>query len=296
MSAHEEFHAAVAAVLPPDFPWRLEVNPRRRHAGLRARDGVVVLSIPTNMTGPDRTAAWFAVHAPRALARLQARAQDTPAATGPVVKELVNGEGFLLFGQNHKLRLVDDPAAAPIVAEPGPSTWSGVRTWQLTVRRDQASARLIIEWYRGQLAAWLDEKIPPVAARCRVRDGLQWEVRPHREGTGHGTWGRYLVKHHRITMPWIVAQLPRDVAEQIVRHEVGHAARPHRQPGASGRPHGPEWRALMSTLCHDWRRLEAAADEHRLWHGGLAAPAPTPEPAREPAPAGFVSGWGALTP
>ncbi len=281
------YRQALAAALPPGTPWDITVGARLKYSRLSVTDGVLTVRIPAAGTGdPARTAAWAATHAGRMLAN----------TAPPRTKELVNGEGFPLFGVNHRLRLVDDrshlpdatPAGpltrhpgVPIIAEDGPSTWSGHRTWQLTLHRDHATASTVIEWYRAELLAWLNEQIPPLAARLGVRDGLTWAVRHQRDGVRIGSWASYYPAKHRVTASWTVAQFPRDLATHVLRHEMCHAARP------GGTTHGRQWQARMATLNPQWREHETVVRKHtEVWTGHIA-PAGTAPATDGP----HVSGW-----
>lgn len=307
------FGAAIAgAGLPGWLAWSVKVSTRRPSAKpTRSRrtlgatiepGGSVVFTVAAGTTPEE---AGDAVR--RMRGRLVVAAEDKRDRGVRIVrKELVDGEGFPFAGRYQRLRLVvdgderDDRTAAgpltrhpgvPIIAEPGPSTWSGIRTHQLTMRRDAASARTVIEWYRTQGQAWLDEHVPPLLSRVYVKreDWPTWEVRPARRGEGYGgSWGRYRWPAHSMTVPWLIFQLPAELLRYIAAHEVAHAA----LKGQHG--HAQPWQLVVSRLCPDWRELDPRARELPglpLWVGEL-------EPARESvAPVAadpFVSGWASL--
>ncbi len=265
--------ALTAAGLPASLTWTVQVNPRRKRIAWQVQPGGAVLfSVPPGAS-PDRLRTF----AQASRGRLVVLTADASARGAIRPKELVSGEGFRLFGTNYRLSLVDDGPA--ITGGPGPSTWSGIRTWQLTMRRDQASAALIIEWYRRELAAWLDKYMPPLANRHGIRPGLAWEVRPFRAGNVR-SWATYHSKTHRVFFCWQVAQFPAELARHVVAHELAHAARP------GGKSHGPEWESKMDMIAGPgWRdreqvvRRELDAD---VWHGDVAQPRPV-----DP----FVSAW-----
>ncbi|RKR92695.1 hypothetical protein BDK92_7173 [Micromonospora pisi] len=254
--------ALTAAALPDWLRWRVEIRPRRRSLGIITEPGgQVVIAIPPGVD-PQRVVA--VVQASLAQLRRHVRDSEESALRRPV-KELVNGEGFPLLGANHRLRLVGD-ADMPIVGEPGPSTWSGVRTRQLTLRRDAASAATIVGWYQAQGQAFADRYAPEMAARLGVADGLTVRVRGYRPGQGVASWGTYRPRTHSISLHWSLFQLPREMPEAVLAHEVAHAARP------SGGPHGRGWERLFVRLVPEWRErareLELAA--RSMWFGDVA--------------------------
>lgn len=274
----DEFASVLRSISTP-LPMQWTVKPSARRKSFEAvvgPGGIVEFRVPATM----RPAQFVILVSKHRGAIITAATQK--AATGVHVprKDLVNGEGFPLFGTNHRLRLVDD--GPPIVAGPGPSTWSGIRTWQLTMRRDVASAETVIGWYRAELAAWLDKTIPPLMSRHGVAAGLTWKVRPYRRDVNTRTWGTYHRATHRIFIEWHVAQFPRVLAEHVVKHELAHATRP------GGASHGAEWARAMDRIAgYDWMDREKAVkslDGLSLWEGDVNE--------RPAAPAPFTSAWG----
>lgn len=301
------FRAALAPILPADVSWSVRVNPRRKRSGAWVEPGqpggpaaVIVVAV-----APTADPATVARHVRAGLGRLLVAVSDMSERGARIVrKQLVNGEGFPFAGTNHRLRLVVDgddapdrtPAGAltrhpgvPIIAEAGPSTWSGIRTHQLTMRRDAASAARVIGWYRSHGQAWLDRTMPELLRRLHVPADAwpTWTVRPYVPSKGYGgSWGTYRNPPHAVYVDWFAFQLPADRLRHIAAHEAAHAA----IRGASG--HGAEWQLLMGRLCPpDWRDTERrvkAAEGHALWLGELK-PDGAPVAPVEPAP--FVSRW-----
>lgn len=275
MYTSDTYEAAFAATLPDTLPWRLEVRPRLKRAHMEVTGGMLVIRLPKAATmPPQRLAEIVAAQGPVLVAKARARgtAERTGAGEHTPTKQLVNGEGFELFGRSYRLRLVDNGPTCEIRRLPvgqirADGTGSMGSDQYLCLRRDVATPETVIDWYRGELAVWLGEQVPPIAARLGVRPGLTCEVRPHRRGVRFGTWGRYLPGEHRITVPWIVAQIPLDRARHVLHHEVAHAAQP------SGTvAHGREWQVLMSRISPDWRdleRLQRRGTGLSLWEGGL---------------------------
>jgi hypothetical protein len=301
----ETFRTAIAAVgLPAGIDWSVKVSPRRRSMGATIEPGgAVVFAIPASAAPAQVADAVRRLRGRIAVAAADKRDRGVHIAR----KELVSGEGFPFAGTNHRLCLVDDSdtgrrcpcqcsrlatahPGVPIIAERGHATWSGVRTWQLTLRRDAASARTVIEWYRTQGQAWLDEHMPALLGRLHVpADAMPtWSVRPYRQSQGYGgSWGVYRSKDHTITFNWMVFQFPEKLLRYIAGHEAAHAA----LRGRYG--HGPGWQQVVSRVCPEWRLLDGparTADGLTLWAGELDARHTQPA-----TPAGpFVSGWSSV--
>ncbi len=314
------FRDALANILPAGLAWSVQVNARRKRFAVWIEPGgAVVVAVPPS-ADPARVAHTIQAERGRLLV---AAAEKRERGLRIVRKQLVNGEGFPFAGRNHRLSLVVDgddsptrtPAGAltrdagvPIAAEPGPSTWSGIRTWQLTMRRDAASARTVIEWYRAQGRAWLDQHMPDMLRRLHVPADAwpTWEVRPYRPSKGYGgTWGTYRNPPHKIFIDWFAFQFPADLLRYVAAHEAAHAALRGQYA------HGREWETVVSRLCPDWCELDPRAKALPglcLWVGDLdpageddARPAPAPAPVKPAAqttpkaPADpFVSGWAAV--
>jgi predicted metal-dependent hydrolase len=284
--------------LPKFITWTIEFHPRRKRIEVQFFAGCkVVFRLPY-----ATTPAHFHTVANRMRPTIVTKAAKTAAKvpTTPVSelvqKDLVNGEGFELFGRSYRLRLV---TAGP-VCELRPQPLGQVRAdgsgsmgsdLFLCLRADMATAETVIEWYRRQLAVFLDETLPPLAARHGVplagaavgRPGLSWRVRAASDGN-FGSWATYGRRPDNIRFTWHIAQLPREDALHTVRHELAHATRP------GGKPHGPEWQAAMDRICGPgWVTVEKRTRKGppNLWYG---ATNPTPYTTTSAA----LAGWGSL--
>jgi predicted metal-dependent hydrolase len=259
--------AAIArrAGLPMSLDWRVEISGRRKYLGADIDPAgtdtpvKVTFKVPAGADPDDIVAAVI-----RMRRRLLPTVEDMRDHGAHIAtKDLVSGEGFPFVGQNYRLNVVDD-APHSIEDGPGPSTWSGVRTWQLTLRRADAAAATIIEWYRARGRAWLDKTLPRMAERLNIREGLRWEVLP--DGDMRGAWARYTPAQHLITVSWVVFQMPRPVLDVVLWHEVAHAATP-------GAKHGPAWERAFARVMPDWRDRNQAAREATgltLWLGAVS--------------------------
>ncbi len=269
---------ATRSGLPTWLDWRVTVSARR---GTRVSATIdpagtntpvkVTFQVPAGATVDD---VLFAVSKMRP--KLGAKAADMRNHGAYIaVKELVSGEGFRFVGQNYRLNVVDD-APHTIEDGPGPSTWSGVRTWQLTLRRADASARPIIEWYKARGRLWLDQVMPAMVARLGLA-GITWQVTPD-DGR---KWACYHHATRVVSVSWVVFQMPRQMIETILWHELAHAA-------AGERGHGPAWERAFARVLPYWRERDQAARAATgltLWLGEVSIPTVTTVPLHDgPAP------------
>lgn len=256
---------ATRSGLPTWLDWRVNISTRRTRPGATVDPAgtdtpvKVTFHVPAG-ADPDDIVSAVARMRPK-LTALAADVRDRGVFVS--VKELVSGEGFPFVGTHYRLNVVDD-APHSIVDGPGPSTWSGIRTWQLTLRRADADAATIIEWYKTRGRMWLDKTVPAMAERMGVPAGLRWVVRPDTEM--RGAWARYRFAERLIEVSWVVFQMPRETVEWIIWHELAHAA-----VGGSG--HGKAWQAACRRIDPNWRERNTAAREANgltLWFGALS--------------------------
>lgn len=241
----DAYEAAVAdSGLPDHWPWRIELRSRRRTLGLDVLpDGSVVIAVPRGAE-PAEVARmvrsrrlWLA----NAVQRRAALAAEHPA------KEILDGEGFPYLGRNYRLLLVDGEAI-------------GVRLrggWLRLCRPvdDGAGAAALVDWYRTQGQRWLTGRVRAWAGGVgvampgvAVRDlGTRWGTR-NRDGT--------------VTFHWAVMQLPSDLVDLVVVHELVHLLAPR---------HDDEFRRRMSLALPDAVRLETelASRGRHVWLGAI---------------------------
>lgn len=235
--------AAVAEVgLPGNWAWRVEVRPRRRTLGLDVfPDGSILIAVPPdaepkNVAEAVRTRRlWLA----RAIQRRLALAAEHPA------KEIVDGEGFTYLGRHYRLLLVGDQDA-PVKLRAG---W--LRLQQPVDR--QAGAAAIVHWYVTRGRRWLIDRVRTWAGRVgtavpsvAVQDvKLRWGMR-NRDGS--------------VAFHWAVMQLPPELVDLVVVHELVHLLEPR---------HDDEFRRRLLLALPDAAELEirlADAGCH-LWLG-----------------------------
>lgn len=267
---------ATRSGLPVWLDWRVEISGRRKTLGATIEPAgtntpvKVTFQVPAGASVDDVLLAVSKIRP-----KLTAKATDVRDRGAYIaVKDLVSGEGFPFVGKHYRLKVLDQ-APHSIEDGPGPTTWGGGRTWQLTLRRSDASARTVIAWYRARGRAWLDAAVPAMAARMGVRDGLRWEVLP--DDDMRGAWARYHHGAHLITVSWVVFQMPREVLDTILWHELAHAVTP-------GDHHGPAWQRAFGRVLPEWRERNTAAREATgltLWFGALSHATVTTVPLHE---------------
>ncbi|MFS8096169.1 M48 family metallopeptidase [Lentzea alba] len=226
------------AGLPGHWPWRVEVRPRRRTLGLDVLpDGTIVIAVPTRITPDELTNAlqdrrlWLA----RAIRRRAELAADHPA------KELVDGEGFTYLGRHYRLLRVAAPAT-PVRLRGG---WLQLSS--------EAGGPEIIEWYRTRGQAWLTERVRSWAGRVGVEP-------PHVVVRDLATrWG-LRTRDGSVAFHWATIQLPPDLLDLVVVHELVHLVVPR---------HDEEFRRRLMIALPEAAALEARLGEEgrRAWMG-----------------------------
>jgi len=129
----------------------------------------------------------------------------------PVVKQLVNGEGFAYLGRSYRLLLVDDQSA-PVRLEHG----------RLKMRRDLVGdgASMIQAWYQAAGQRWVPKRVMPWAARMRAAAvGVRVTGLGYRWGSTRG--------RDRINIHWATLQLPPSLIDYIIVHELAHVHEPN---------------------------------------------------------------------
>ncbi|MGW4128939.1 M48 family metallopeptidase [Amycolatopsis japonica] len=192
--------AVDAACLPSHWSWRVEVRPRRRTLGLEVLpDGSIVIAVPQN-SQPEEVAE--AVRARRMWLARAIRRRAELVAEHPA-KELVDGEGFSYLGRHYRLLLVRDQDASV-----------KLKAGWLNLRHDR-DVSAVIGWYADRGRRWLTQSVDSWAGRIGVDRpsvtiedlGTRWGVR-NRDGS--------------LTFHWAAMQLPPELLELIVVHELVH--------------------------------------------------------------------------
>ena len=164
----------------------------------------------------------------------------------PVTKELVDGEGFLYLGRNHRLKLADHDG--PVRLERG-------RLLLPNALMPNGQAHLIA-WYRRCGQAWLRPRVRSWTERLRVEPGAM-DVADLGHKWGSATAGRGVRIH------WATLQLSPPLVDYVLAHELAHLREPH---------HGPAFWQLVGRVMPDYdeRKRELATRGAGLWFGGTS--------------------------
>ncbi|MFI6452807.1 M48 family metallopeptidase [Streptosporangium amethystogenes] len=202
-----------------DLDVTVEVSGRRRSVRLTVeRDASVRAVVPPQV---DRDTLVRIITSRRRwlygrLAERRALGEPRPE------REYVSGEGFPYLGRSYRLLLVDE---GPVRLVRG----------RLELARGDTSdtedaARQLVRWYRKVGEPWLRRRIGPWAERVGVSvTGLRVMPLGYR-------WGSCSADG-QINIHWATMQLPSDLIDYVLLHELAHLRR---------RDHGPEFWRIVS--------------------------------------------------
>ncbi|MFE3988271.1 M48 family metallopeptidase [Nocardia tengchongensis] len=195
---------AVAGLgLPPDWQVRIERRPRRT-IGIEVRAGGVVLVAVPEDAAAEEIANLLAGQVDR-VARAVTRHRGVVAAHP--AKELVDGEHFDYLGRTYRLRLVPGTEPGARLAD----DWLEL----MVTPADRPAAGQLVDWYATRGGELIADAMPRLARAAGmptpttvIRDlGSKWGLR-ERDG--------------RISIHWAVFQLPADLIELVLAHELSH--------------------------------------------------------------------------
>ncbi|SNT61564.1 hypothetical protein SAMN05443665_106429 [Actinomadura meyerae] len=201
------------------------MSERRRHVRLTVeRDAAVTAVVPP---GVDRAELVKIVKSRRRwlygkLAERRELGEARPE------REYVSGEGFPYLGRSHRLLIVD-AAPSPVRLMHG----------RLELRRNALDdpAAALIGWYTRRGQDWLPRRLRPWAERMQAPHAAL-RVQP----LGY-RWGS-CSRDGRLNIHWATMQLPPDLIDYVLAHEVAHLHE---------RDHGERF----------WRRVERAMPDYR---------------------------------
>jgi predicted metal-dependent hydrolase len=227
----------------------IKISSRRRTLGMSMKPGDdgITIHVPADAT-PAEVVTLLGRNRDRIGALLTKSHQHAPDR---VVRELVNGSGFLWLGYSSRLRLVNHPSQTVRHVNDDGSTAGGARWLELDRNAVQQGARPLIDWYTREGTAWLAGEVPQWWARMAPHRPIP---RVRADSIGRRRWGVYDGALHEIRIAWQTLQLQPRLVRHILVHELVHATRP------AGKPHGPEF----------WRRFEAATPGARQDQRDLA--------------------------
>lgn len=223
---------------------------RRRTIGLTVeRDGTVTAAVPPG-TGDTALAKLIAGKQQWLYAKLREHSE----LGQPRPREFVTGEGFPYLGRPYRLLLTGQADA--------PAVQLNTASRRLELRRDHAgdAARHLTAWYRQQGTGWLPPRGAPWAQRMAAAPAA---IRVRALGY---RWGS-CTQSGAVNVHWAVMQLPPDLIDYVLVHELAHL-RHH--------DHGPGFWAAVERAMPD-----QAARRERLRHAGADLWLPGPSPAKE---------------
>jgi predicted metal-dependent hydrolase len=239
-----------------DLPERWEVDgllfdvvPRPGRATLEItveRDASLSLKVPDQAT-TDQVTAFVAAKRSWIFRKL---AEKDALFHPPVVKQLVDGEGFAYLGRSHRLLLGEDQEV-PAKLERG----------RLRVRRTDASSdgvAVIRRWYQQTGSTWLARRVQPWAARMGT-GAITIDV----AGLGY-RWGS-VGKANKVNIHWATLQLPPALIDYVLVHELAHLEVVN---------HTPRFWQLVGRAMPEYEERKDALARHgaQLWLGDVINP------------------------
>ncbi|MEO5875633.1 MAG: SprT family zinc-dependent metalloprotease [Streptosporangiaceae bacterium] len=194
--------AAVEVVRVDDLDVHVQVSERRRIRLTVERDSTVTLTVP-----PD-TGRAEVVKLIRSRRRwLYGKLADRQSlGEGRPEREYVSGEGFSYLGRSHRLLIVDE----------GPRAVRLMRGRLEIPRADLVDpAGALIQWYTRRGETWLPGRLRPWTGRMGASfDGLRVLPLGYR-------WGSCTMQG-RLNIHWATMQLPPDLIDYVLVHELAH--------------------------------------------------------------------------
>ena len=160
----------------------------------------------------------------------------------PVVKELVDGEGFTYLGRNYRLKLAD---VNEVRLEGG--------RLRLPIAGDVDGPAALVHWYSTRGIEWAKPRARALAERLRV-DPTSLTIADLAHKWGSTSPGG------RVRLHWATFQLRPALIDYVVAHELAHLREPH---------HGLAFWQLLGRVMPDCadRKDELARTGGRLWMG-----------------------------
>ncbi len=208
-----------------DLHVRVQVSDRRRTVRLTVeRDSSVTAVIPPGVDGAGL--ARVVRSRQRWLYAKLAERQALGKARPP--REYRSGEGFPYLGRGYRL-LVVEQSPAPVRLMRG----------RLELRRDclDDPARHLSRWYRRVGEPWLRKRVRPWA------DRMDAEVASLRVMPLGYRWGSCSAEG-RVSIHWAAMQLPPDLVDYVLVHELAHLRR---------HDHSPEFWRLVERAMPDYQ-------------------------------------------
>ena len=251
----------VLAVAPPSDRTTIEIAVER--------DATLVLKAPPDVT--VERATQFVTAKRRWVYRKLA---EKDALTGPpIVKQLVEGEGFAYLGRSYRLTLTADTPGVRLdegrpvqqarpdlarTADP-PAVRLERGRFHLAAAEADRGAAAMRRWYIDVGGQWLRRRIRPWAARLG-EDAVGVDVRDlgFRWGSARPTDGP-----QRINVHWATLQLPPSLIDYVLVHELAHLRETN---------HTPEFWSTVERLMpgYELQKANIAAIGKNIWLGSTA--------------------------
>lgn len=185
-----------------DLEFEVVASERRATFGITVdRDGSLQLHAPAGCQ-PEALAMW--AYTKRMWVYRKLAEKDLLLSARPS-RDFVTGEGFAYLGRSYRLLLADSPA---VKMERG----------RLLLPRgcsDADATTSLIAWYRNRGEDWLPARLRPWAQRMGLRPtGLDVRDLGYR-------WGS-LSKSDRLNIHWATLQLPPNLIDYVLVHELAH--------------------------------------------------------------------------
>jgi predicted metal-dependent hydrolase len=186
-----------------DLEVLIRVSERRRRVRLTVeRDATVTATVPP---GVERAELTLLIRSRRRwlygkLAERRSLGEARPQ------RRFVTGEGFFYLGRSHRLLIVDSaPARVRLIRG------------RVEIRRDalDGATEALIDWYTERGESWIPDRIHPWAERMRASyDSLKVMPLGLR-------WGS-CSSRGRLNLHWATMQLPPDLIDYVLVHELAH--------------------------------------------------------------------------
>ncbi|GAA2633343.1 SprT family zinc-dependent metalloprotease [Streptomyces axinellae] len=219
----------------------VRVSGRRKRLGLTVeRDGSLTLRAPEGCSA--ERAESFARGSRRWIeGKVRLQEQHRPRN---MVRRFAEGEIFRYLGRDHRLSLVDAPAA-PVRMLAGELVLD-----RTTAADTTAGRRALLDWYCRVGLRWAGGRTQPWAGRMgvpepavEVRDiGRRWGVYRPLADSAPG----------RVALHWAVFQFPPPLIDYVIAHELAHIK-------VSG--HGTDYWRLLRRAIPEASDLKAELDE-----------------------------------
>ncbi|MEU8485593.1 YgjP-like metallopeptidase domain-containing protein [Streptomyces sp. NPDC048641] len=242
--SHSVQSALASLPMPGEWTWQVVVRPRRRTLGIEIQeDGDLLFAVP-----PDADPHDVAEAVRSRLPRLADEVERRRRGGGEPVKELVGGASFAYLGRRHRLKVVPARQGRGVRLHQG---WLELPDGEAP----RQGAHLIGQWYAARGTRWAATRAAPLAEltgvtprAVTVRDlGRRWGAC---EPDGS------------IALHWALMQLPPDLVDLVLVHELTHLKVP---------AHGAAFRHRMGMVLGDLEALERrfAEVEPDLWRGAV---------------------------